>query len=344
MQITDIIPSTTGLSNVVNSSNLTSYDSQNFSTSDLPFYRKLGRTDLTVSCLGLGGGGRISSEDTLYAFDQGVNFFFYSSDLHHFLYSHMSDGLRKLCGRGSSVREKVVLATVSYIKNPDAAMAALLDQFVDLKIDYIDAFFWGWIGSTDEPMFEKCLSRSNDLRGKDSIYQRIIERMFGVSEKLKKMGAVRYIGASFHDLDLAKQCIDNPLIDILMVRHNVAHRTAQQTVFNQLNPQDSQRPGIVTFKSAGMHGPLWQPPLGLPEGCWTPSVPDLYRYSLTQNAVDVCLMGSEKRSHIDEAIAGVSKGRLSQEEIDYLNIYGDLHRHRINSKENIPTEQLIYRP
>lgn len=33
---------------------------------DLPFYRKLGRTDLIVSRLGLGGGGGISSEDTLY--------------------------------------------------------------------------------------------------------------------------------------------------------------------------------------------------------------------------------------------------------------------------------------
>ena len=47
-------------------------------TSDFPFYRKLGRTDLTVSCLGIGGGGGISSKDTLYAFNKGINFFFYS--------------------------------------------------------------------------------------------------------------------------------------------------------------------------------------------------------------------------------------------------------------------------
>lgn len=90
--------------------------SPTFPEFDLSFYRKLGRTDLTVSCLGIGGGGSFSSEDTLYAFEQGINYFFYSSDLHHFLYSSMSEALRELCGRGSSVREKVVLATVTYVK------------------------------------------------------------------------------------------------------------------------------------------------------------------------------------------------------------------------------------
>lgn len=310
---------------------------------DLPFYRQLGRTNLTVSCLGLGGGGGISSEDTFYAFDRGINYFFYSSDLHHHIYSSMSNSLRQLCGRGSSVREKVVLATVTYIKNPEIALAALFDQFEELKIDYIDVFFWGWIGSNDGAALNDCLHLARDMKGQNSVYQRTIERMFGASERLKKMGVVRYIGASFHDLDLAEQWLDSPLLDVVMVRHNVAHRSAQRKVFDRVNIQEPQRPGIVTFKSTGSHtGALWNPPASLPTECWQPSVPDLYRYSLTQNCVDVCLTGMRKREEIDAAINGIQQGKLTADELEYLNIYGDLHRNQLKIQDVSP-EQLIYR-
>jgi aryl-alcohol dehydrogenase-like predicted oxidoreductase len=318
------------------------YTTNKFPESDLPFYRKLGRTDLTVSCLGLGGGGGISSEDTLYAFDQGINYFFYSSDLHHYIYSSMSDALRQLCGRSSTVREKVVLATVTYIKSPEMALAALMDQFVELGIDYIDVLFWGWIGTNDAQALHDCLQLSPDLRGANSVYQRTIEKMFGVSERLKKMGAVRYIGASFHDINLAQQWLRSPLLDVVMVRHNVAHRSAQSQIFNQLDIHDTQRPGIVTFKSTGSHsGVLWEAPAGLPAGCWQPSVPDLYRYSLSQNCVDVCLTGLRSREEIDAAIAGVQKGKLTPAQLDYLNLYGDLHRNRLEVQE-IPPEKLLF--
>lgn len=336
MKITDLA------SPSVESSNKIDSVLDKFPQSDLPFYRQLGRTNLTVSCLGLGGGGGISSEDTLYAFDQGINYFFYSSDLHHYIYSSMADGLRKLCDRRSSVREKVVLATVTYIKSPEAALAALLDQFVELGIDYIDVLFWGWIGTNDGQALQDCLQLSPDLRGNNSVYQRTIERMFGTSERLKKMGVVRYIGASFHDINLARQWLDSPLLDVVMVRHNVAHRSAQNQIFNQLNAEDSKRPGIVTFKSTGSHsGALWDIPVGLPAGCWQPSVPDLYRYSLSQNCVDVCLAGWQCREEIDAAIAGVQKGKLTPAELDYLNVYGDLHRNRLKVQE-VPSERLLY--
>ena len=308
---------------------------------DLSFYRQLGRTDLTVSCLGLGGGGAISSEDALYAFDRGVNYFFYSSDLHHFAYSQMADALRQLCGRGSSVREQVVLATVTYIKSPEMALSALFDQFAELKLDYIDLFFWGWIDAKGGASLADCLQLSPDLRGPNSVYQRTMERMVGTSERLKQMGVVRYVGASFHDVNLAQQWSQSELLDVIMVRHNVAHRSAQTQIFNPLAATDLQRPGVVTFKSTGSHsGALWEPPARLPQGCWQPSVPDLYRYSLSQNCVDVCLTGWQRRDEIDAAIAALSKGKLTPAELDYLNLYGDLHRHP--HRQAIDPERLIY--
>lgn len=336
MQITNLAPEPIVQPNRVNELNA------RFPASDLPFYRTLGRTDLTVSCLGLGGGSGISSQDTLYAFEQGINYFFFSSDLHHFLYSKMSDALRQLCGRGSSVRDQVVLATVTYNKSPEMAIAALFDQFQELGLDYIDVFFWGWIGADDGPRFQDCMELSNDLRGANSVYQRTIERWVGASEQLKKMGAVRYVGASFHDFDLARQWLNSPLLDVVMVRHNVAHRTAQKQIFQDLDAQDPQRSGIVTFKSAGMHTFLGKPPRTLPKQCWQPSVPDLYRYSLTQNGVDVCLTGMKRRQEIDAALAGVQLGKLTPAEVDYLNLYGDLHRDRLKIQD-VPPERLLYR-
>ncbi len=335
-RISDLAPHITPLEEQVRLAN------DRFPATNLPFYRKLGRTDLVVSCLGIGGGGHISSEDTLYAFDQGINYFFYSSDLHHYFYSSMAEALRKLCGHRSSVREKVVLATVSYVlKSPDSILSALMDQLMDLRMDYIDVFFWGWVDSKDEAAFRDCMNASNDLRGPNSVYQRAVERMFRTSERLKKMGIVRYIGASFHNQDMAQQWLNNPLLDVVMVRHNVAHRTAQQKVFAHVDANDPQRSGIVTFKSAGMVNNLWEPPVGLPSGCWLPSVPDLYRYSLSQNCVDVALAGLRNRQEVDAAIKGVQQGKLTQAELNYLDLYGDLHRNRINIKE-IPPEQLLF--
>ncbi|MEM7593096.1 MAG: aldo/keto reductase [Cyanobacteria bacterium P01_A01_bin.83] len=312
-----------------------------FSQSDISFYRELGRTNLTTSCLGLGGGGGISSRDTIYAVEQGINYLFYSSDLHHFIYSSMAKAIRKLCGRSSSAREQIVLATVTYIKSPEMALAALYDQFCELGIDYIDILFWGWIGANDSSALRNCLSISPDLRGPNTVYQRQIEKTFGISERLKKMGAVRYIGASFHSHDLAQQWLNSPLLDVVMVRHNVAHRHAQKKVFAPLKPEDPDRSGIVTFKSSGMGTSLWQPPKSLPQECWKPSVPDLYRYSLSQNCVDVCLTGLTNRQEIDAAIAGIEQGKLTEAELRYLEIYGDLHRKKQHI-QNINPEDLIY--
>lgn len=44
---------------------------------------------------------------------------------------------------------------------------------------------------------------------------------------------------------------------------------------------------------------------------------------------------------INAAIAGVQQGKLTSTELDYLNIYGGLHRNKLKVQE-VPPEQLLF--
>ncbi|HET8846197.1 MAG TPA: hypothetical protein VFN35_32345 [Ktedonobacteraceae bacterium] len=123
--------------------------------------RQLGKTALQVSPLGIGGGNGLQAADLLYAFERDINYFFFSSDLHHFEYSRSTPALRQLCAHGSSLRDQAVLATVSYINDPDKLMGILLDQFVELGVDYIDVFHWGWIFSFESTYAPANLQRAH---------------------------------------------------------------------------------------------------------------------------------------------------------------------------------------
>jgi len=54
------------------------------------------------------------------------------------------------------------------------------------------------------------------------------------------------------------------------------------------------------------------------------------------------LTGLTRREEVDAAIAGVQRGKLTTAELNYLNLYGDLHRNKLKIQEVSP-EQLIYR-
>jgi len=53
-------------------------------------------------------------------------------------------------------------------------------------------------------------------------------------------------------------------------------------------------------------------------------------------------MGLQRREEIDAAIAGLQRGKLTPAELDYLNLYGDLHRNKLKIQD-VPPEQLLYR-
>lgn len=291
--------------------------------------RTLGRTCLRVSSVGLGGGHQISRDATLAAFARGINFFFYSSDLHHYKYSAMGDALRGLCHRASSVRENVVLATVTYGLHPKLLPSVLYDQIDDLRTDYIDVFFWGWIDGQDGAALDSCVTLSDNFRGPDARWTAHLEQLFEVSERAKRLGVIRYLGASFHDLGLAREWLHSGALDVVMVRHNPAHRTAQDTIFHHADTEPTNRPGIVVFNSIMARSrSLLLAPRELPHDAWLPDAATLYRYNLEQSGVDICLGGCANESELDALVAAATQPRLPHAIVRHLEAYGDLHRGR----------------
>ncbi|NWJ45517.1 MAG: aldo/keto reductase [Chloroflexi bacterium] len=284
--------------------------------------RTLGKTGLKVSPLGIGGGSGISSEDVLYAFERGVNYFFFSSDLHHHSYRNSAEALRKLCQKGSAVRDKVVLATVSYINNPEKLIGILIDQFIELEIDYIDVFHWGWVNEKDASA--ELFKSVQDLK-EEGDFNRFFREQFGVMEEVNQellnRGLVRYVGASFHSRVLARQWMSE--LDVLMLRYNLAHLGVEVGIFPLLPQDKTQRPGTVVF-NVGHEGQrlISMPPPGLSPDSYVPSLPDCYRYALTNPSVDVVLTGVQNRTQLDEALAAMEKGALSPTECEQLRDYG----------------------
>ncbi|MFN0180506.1 MAG: aldo/keto reductase [Gemmatimonadales bacterium] len=259
----------------------------------------------------------------LEAFDKGVNFFFFSSDLHHHFYSNMAPALRSLCGKGASSREHVVLACVTYVTNPSLVEAALLDQIGDLGLEYIDVFMWGMVPESTE-VLAPLVRRASTLGGPSSDVMRFVERLVGPSERLKRYGAIRHVGMSFHSAACAYEVSQTGAVDVLMIPHNVSHRGAQRILLQGLARRPT-RPGVVGFKSlVGTCGPLTARPRGVAPDVAVPTVAQLYRYTLFQDNIDVCLTGPRTRADILVSLRALQAGPLDRDEREYLERYGDV--------------------
>jgi aryl-alcohol dehydrogenase-like predicted oxidoreductase len=284
--------------------------------------RPLGRTGLMVSPLGIGAGSGIDSEDLHYAFSRGVNYFFYSSDLHQFSYRHSAKALRELCNSGSSVRDKVVLSTVTYINNPDKIMAVLVDQFNELGVDYIDVFHWGWVTERDDMADLLELGRAmQDISPLTQFFREQVLVMEAVNQDLVRRGLVRYVGASFHSRSLAREWMNQ--LDVVMLRYNLGHLGVERGIFPFLTGNKTLDPGLVAFNVAHEGKRLISnPPQNYPANLYVPTIPDCYRFTLSNPYVDLVLAGLRNRREVDEALAALEKGPLSQEECQYFREYG----------------------
>ena len=255
----------------------------------------LGKSGLLVSpiCLGL----TASPETVIAAFEEGVNFFFITADLHWPLYDPLRRGLAKLLDGNPSRRDQIVIGVVSYLDDP--LFSALQFHEVTREVpglERVDLIIAGAV--------------SNDQSFSSRFHSMVRARAAGQHQS-------RAIGASFHQRSLAAVANYYDLLDISYIRYNSAHPGARVDLFPYVQ---SQRSGLIfNFKStmsrvtremldavpASLHG-------------WIPDVCDYYRFVLSRPEIDGILCSPLYPHEVKQLARTLELSPLSEEEQDYM--------------------------
>ena len=147
------------------------------------------------------------------------------------------------------------------------------------------------------------------------------EARFEELVRLRESGKVRAIGCSIHDRAHAGRLAADSPLDLLMIRYNAAHPGAERDIFPHLT---SERPRIVLAYTATR----WRKLLKRPKGWDGPvmSAADCYRFCLSSPHVHAVLGGPKSLAQLDENLAGLRRGRLSEEEARWMRDYGRIVR------------------
>lgn len=266
--------------------------------SDFSGYITLGASGLEVKKMGIGSDAGISADAIEWAFERGVNYFYWGSRRR----PGMRQAIRKLA---KSHREKMVIALQSY----DYTGLALDPMFVRglraLQIDYADVLI---LGMRNRPL-----------------PRRILEKALGLRER----GLARHLCVSAHDRSAYRQHLDLGAFDLVMVRYNAAHRGAEQDVFPLLARE--RKPGVICYNSTRwghLFDPRW-----MPEGERTPEPTDLYRYVLSNPSIEMVLTAPETFRQLQENLKMLQMGPVSNQERAWLERIGD-HVHALSPSAN----------
>ena len=251
----------------------------------------LGRTGERVLRLGLSASYRPGTETIRHAFEEGVNFFFgYGFD------RQLTTDLRPML---QSHRERVILATgaYNYIFGHSNIRKICEKRLRQFRTDYIDVFMF--LGIMKEREFPA----------------RVLEEMC----RLREEGKARWLGVSTHDRTLAGRLAEAGVLDVLMIRYNAAHRGAETDIFPHLQRHD---PGLVSY-TATRWTALLRRPRGWPRDEQIPTAGQAYRFVLSNPHVDVCLTAPRSKRELQENLAALRQGPLSDEEMSLMRHFGD---------------------
>ncbi|HLI75595.1 MAG TPA: hypothetical protein VKV02_01520, partial [Acidobacteriaceae bacterium] len=250
----------------------------------------LGGSGLFVSpfCLGMTQDPRV----VLEAFDQGVNFFFVTADLHWPLYEGLRSGLAQLFAR-PGVRAQCVVAVVSYLEEPLFRYLQFHEVLAQVPgLAYVDLVLAGAVSSLE------------------SLNARL-PPMY-TARTLGSLGT-RAVGATFHDRGTALLSANANCMDIQFIRYNSAHPGARTDIFPLLTAP--RRSLLFNFKS--MLG-LLSARAALGEHAAALAPTDAYRFVLSTPYVDGALLSPQSPQEVRDLVRMTEQEPFTPAEQEYL--------------------------
>jgi aryl-alcohol dehydrogenase-like predicted oxidoreductase len=258
----------------------------------------LGASGLEAGKMGIGADAGISARALEWAFERGINYFYWGSRRR----PGMREAIRKLA---RSRREEMVIALQTYDYTGLALEPMFRRGLRELEIDYADVMI---LGNRNGP-----------------VPRRILDKALA----LKDRGLARHLCVSAHDRSAYRQHLDSKIFDLIMVRYSAAHRGAEEDVFPLLGREN--RPGVICYNSTRwghLFDPRW-----MPQDTRPPSPTDLYRYVLSNPSVDMVLTAPKTMEQLEENSRTLEMGPLSEERKAWLERIGD-HVHALSPSAN----------
>lgn len=250
--------------------------------------RRLGRTGLMASRLGLSGGYKVPARAVERAFHEyGINYFYWSPRR-----PGMGEALKNL---SRTRREELIIAVQSYDHLGFWLKGSVEKALGALQIDCADILLLGW--------FNKLPSK----------------RVLDMSQKLKDEGKVRFLGVTGHNRlfhgEMARRS-DSPF-ELHMLRYSAAHRGAEREIFEGLG---EGRPAMTTY-TATRWGKLLKAGK-MPPGEKPLTAAECYRFVLTHPMVDLCLTGPRTEQEMVEGFEALDSGPLDEGELARIRKIG----------------------
>lgn len=236
------------------------------------------------------------------AFESGINYFFF--------YGPSSRGfIQALKPLIKEHRDEVIVASGSGSRSVSGVRAARRKIATAAGVDVLDIFFAEYIHPGD---------KTAAVFGRGGVLDEL--------QKWKAEGLIRHAGATCHDRRLARQLAEDPRVEILMHRFNMAHRKAAAEVFPSAI---SSKTPVVAF-TATRWGTLLEGDAGWPDA--PPTAADCYQYCLSQPAVQVVLTAPKSIQELDQNVRVLKLPPMKRECRKKWERFGDIVYERSGSR------------